>query len=95
MFRTLLAAALIAGFGLASSIEAVDAAQSTSAKSKRAASHSSTRRVAVAASSDRSRSTSTSALPLRDRSTINLANGRLNGREFFDRLNEQSSGAGD
>ena len=95
MLKTILAAALIAGLGVASAPDPVDAAETASARSKRPTSQPSARRTAVATRADRGTSSVASSSQLRDRSTFNLANGRLNGREFFDQLNERATGAGE
>ena len=93
MSRTILAMLLFAGLGAASLPEPVDAAQ-TRAKARRAAdSQTSERRVAVARTERKS--DAARGPELRDRSTYYSRDGKLNGREFFDQLNERSSGAGD
>ena len=95
MLKTILAATVIAGLSVASASDPADAARGASAKSKRATSQPSARRTAVATRADRGTSSAASSIQLRDRSTFYLANGRLNGREFFDQLNERSTGAGE
>ena len=95
MSRILLAAVLIAGLGAASWPEPADAAQTTRAKAKRSAdAQPQTRRVASASRTGNEREPIPGLVGLRDRSTIYHANGRINGREFFERLQEQTGGGG-
>ena len=96
MLKAMLAAIVIAAVSGAVTADA-EAAQ-TRAKAKRTAdSQQSPRRVAVAARADRAqdRAQNSSPTALRDRSTYYHANGRLNGREFFEQLNERNTGAGE
>ena len=96
MIRTLVAGLSFAAsfaFGLVS--EPVDAAQ-TRAKAKQSAdTPRAMRRLNSISRVDGNESAGSRQVALRDRSTINLPNGRLNGKEFFESLQERSTGAGE
>ena len=95
---TLVFACLAAAFTTMAPISSATAAQSRAqareaARDQRAvARQQSARR--FAATTGESREPIKGLIGLRDRSTIYHADGRLNGREFFERLQEQTGGGG-
>ena len=95
MYKIIVAAVLIGGLGVAALPVPADAAQ-TRAKVKRAVDGQPVARNAPSATRIAgSRISSASQSSLRDRSTYYQANGRLDGKAFFETLQERSSGAGE
>ena len=94
MTRTIVAMLLIAGLGVASLPEPVDAAQARAKAKRTTDSQPSARRVATTQRSDGTYQPIAGVTGVRDRSTYYLPDGRINGREFFEQLQERTSGTG-
>jgi hypothetical protein len=73
---------------------AAEAQQARSKTQRSAANKAPVQRVASRSGTDESGEPIKGLVGLRDRSTINHANGRLNGKEFFERMQEWTGGLG-
>ena len=94
MYRTTLAALLVAGVAMAAMPESSDAAQ-TRAKAKRTAdSQTVSRRADATSRSGDSYQPIPGVVGARDRSTYYLPNGRINGKEFMEQMQERTNGTG-
>ena len=94
MNKWILVAVLIGGLGFGAMPEAADAAQTRSKVKRSAEARPVTRRVATTENAGNRGEVIAGLVGVRDRSTYYLPNGRINGKEFFEQLQERSNGTG-